>query len=403
MSVISVKWQTAKSALDRYDSCQREISDLIASLRGIRSNRCMTGGNYSAVYRAMDKAISEMEDEKENIKKLKNGLAEILKAYDACEMRVSGQIRGDTLEEVNVTTGSEGTSNKPFRWKQSDSWKVVKQFGILGNVASAVHTTCTNGWSLKTAADVGQNLSNIAGSVGGTLAKGGAGAGDWVRELTGIKDGLDGLNTSNFGSTFKSSLGKQLGKDLSFKGAQNTGDKVKVGAKWVGHALTFLKNGIENYEEFGGVTGRMITETAIETAVDIGVGVVTKAAVSAGIATICTAMGLEVAAPAALIGVGAVGVTWVANETCKWLTGGKDIAETMSDLVCDIFSRENIFSANQMKQGAVMGVGSVAAKGAGTVANGVKAVTNVIEDGIHKVKEGFGSIAEWGGEVFSFA
>lgn len=377
MSSIRVKWQNAHVADGMLSVHRVDMSGMIASVRNVKSNRCMTGRNFTSVYRALDKVISDMEEEKRDIKSLQDGLDEILKTYATYETRISGQVKGEAFEEVNVTTensqGGDGSENppkkNPFTWTWKDTWGIIGKGGIIGAGVSAIGNLITGKWSTgyegwKTAIGSGKSLLTAIGGVSSTIAKG-ANA-EWAKSLFGLNNGLSGLAVSSFGKTFKSSLGKQFA-DLSFKNATTVGDKIKVATKWGGHLLTVAGNVVDNLKEFNGkVTGRMIGETVVESAVDIGVGVLATAGVSAAATATLTALGVTVAAPAVAIGAGAAAVTWAANGICKWATGGKDIGEVASDLIFDT-------------------------------------IAPAVGDGVKKVKEGIKTITSWGKKLFSFA
>lgn len=391
MSSIRVKWQTANAVTDLYGSCQRDLSDVIASVRSVRSNRYMRGRNFTAIYRSLDNVISDMENEKQDIRNLRSSLEEVLKTYEAYENRISGQIKGGNLKEVmeksalaSLTGSAVLASTTPsgnwqkswmeqlierlpesFQWKWKDTLKIVAQVGIVGKGISTIGTVCTEGWSAKT----GIGLAKDIVSVGGTLTKGSNVK--WGEELFGLNNALKGLDKSGFGATFKSSLKKSLVDDLTFSKTNTLGKNIKVATKWAGHALSFASNAIDNYNEFKGTgnVARGIAETVIETGVDIGVGAIATAGVSAVATGILTSLGVTVAAPAVAIGVGAVTVTWVANSVCKWLTGGKKISEAVSDFVCDK----------------------------------AEAKYKNIKNTVAKVKEGFGSMVKWGSSLLSFA
>lgn len=315
MSTISVNWGNADRVIDLYNSNRMELSNSAASIRSIKSYRCMSGKGFSSIYRAMDKVIASLEDEKADIENLKRGYTAVLKVYKTGETDVADQF----------------AKENPFAWSSKDTWKAFREGGIIGNVISAIGGFVTDGWSSDTILDAGESLLGI---IGGFASKWSGGAGvKWKDALFGLDSGLTGLNTSSAGKTFWSSINKQFGEDLSFGQATTVGDKIKVGTTWGGYALSLLSNFFDNKAEFAGeedATGRMLAETGIETVVDIGLGAISTAAVSA-LATIVGAT----AAPAVLIGAGAVAVTWAANGICKWLTGGDDIAETAANLVCD--------------------------------------------------------------------
>lgn len=114
--------------------------------------------------------------------------------------------------------------------------------------------------------------------------------------------------------------------------AQNVGDKIKVGTKWAGVALSALSNGIENYDECksGEIgVGRAIGETIGETVADVGIGIVATASVVGGAAL------LGISAPAVVVGAAAAGATWIADEIIKATTGKDGLSELISDAVLD--------------------------------------------------------------------
>lgn len=108
-------------------------------------------------------------------------------------------------------------------------------------------------------------------------------------------------------------------------------DKVKTGTKVAGWALSFIANGFSNYDEWktGGISGeRAVAETVTETFIDIGKG----AAIAAGVAAGCAAIG--VSAPAIVVGGIGVGVSLVADIVCEKITG-KGVTEAASDFILD--------------------------------------------------------------------
>lgn len=359
MSSISVKWQNANSTVSKYESHRRELSTAAATIRGVKSYRCMRGGNFTEIYRALDRVLTRLENEKNGIKNLSDGLSDILRTYDTYEGKIADAIHSGDMEE----------KKNPFEWGWNESWNVVSKIGIIGPCISALGRLITGGWTTSSLIKSAKDLLSAIGGVSSTISKGSNA--NWKEALFGLSDGLKGLDTSSIGETFKSSLAKQFGKDLSFSSATTVGDKIKVATKWGGYALTLFSNVIDNVEEFegqDGQTGRMLSEIAIETAVDIGVGALATAGVSAA-ASGLVAAGLITAAPAVAIGVASVFTVWAANGICKWATGGKDIAETVSDAVCD---------ASEW-------------------------VTEKVGQAAVALKDGFDAITSWGKSLFAFA
>lgn len=324
MSSISIKWKSADLAVTLYGAHRRELSDTIASVRSIKSYRCMRGGNFTAVYSALDKVIARLEEEKNGLKNLQTGLSDVIKAYKECEERLA--------EAPGTSQTTEAKEKKdPFKWTMKNTWSVIGKGGIIGAGISAIGNIVTEGWSLKSGITAGKSLLSMIGGISGTVSQG-ANA-NWAQSLFGLNSALTGLDTSGFGKTFTSSWAKQFGKDLSFKNATTVGGKVKVATKWGGHFLTLASNVVDNVDEYkkrgDGNMVKLGAEIAIETGVDIALG--------AGATALVTAVLAPVGPAALVVGAGSVAVTWAANGLCKWITGKfgeeKDIAEVASDAV----------------------------------------------------------------------
>lgn len=363
MSTICIAWRGVVGAINGYSSARMDLSSNIATLRSIKAYRYMSGYGFSSIYSTLDRIIQKLDDEKNSIKALENGLSNILNAYSQYENDIFGHTKMEEIEFVEATAAYAAIdSSQIAEW--DDFWKAVSQGGIIGSAVAGIGGLITCGWSPGSTINAVDSILSAVGGVSGTVAKGSNA--NWRDALLGMDDGLAGINTSSAGKAFTSSLKNQFVDDLSFSQASTVGDKIKVGTKWGGHALTLLSNIFDNVEEFegqDGATGRMVTEIAVETVTDIGVGAVATAAVTAGAA----ALGIT-AAPAVVIGAGAVAVTWAANEVCEWITGGKDIGEVASDLVC----------------GAAEAIGNA-------VSNTAKAVG-----------DGFNAVVNWGKSLFSW-
>ena len=134
----------------------------------------------------------------------------------------------------------------------------------------------------------------------------------------------------NSGSSFVETIKEELSPVSKETLADNTreANNFKTGTKVAGWVLTLIGNGFSNYDEFGGLTGRMAAETITETVIDIGKG----AAITAGVAAGCTLIG--VAAPAVVVGGIGVGASLLADSVCENLTG-KSVKEFTSDAVLD--------------------------------------------------------------------
>jgi len=149
--------------------------------------------------------------------------------------------------------------------------------------------------------------------------------GDWEKGGALKKIGIDDITTATKGDIFEHYLDDFV-DGFNFSKATNVGEKIKVGTQWAGVAFSVAGNAVENLEEFGTVaSGRFWGETVIETAVDVGLGVITGAA-----ATVV----LGASAPAVAVGAATIGITWVVNKASEAITG-KGVDEFFADVVMD--------------------------------------------------------------------
>jgi len=204
-----------------------------------------------------------------------------------------------------------------------------------------------------TGKDIGSTLKGMGNSFIGMCDSYSKTAGKWplstddIKELAGLKkyktiseaNSQSGwvLRSLSFDQTFVDTFKSEISPISKTTLADGTKvvDKVKTGTKVAGWALSLMANGFSNYDEYnkGGITkGRAVAETVSETLIDIGKG----AAITAGVAASCAAIG--VAAPAVVVGGIAVGVSLVADIVCENLTG-KSVTEAASDFVLDTASK----------------------------------------------------------------
>ena len=244
---------------------------------------------------------------------------------------------------------NSNSASQRFDWKLTGNlWKVVENAGVVGKFASIFGTAATEGVDYKSllggakkfvtvVGDLAKNAysdtPNVKETLLGKWGKGSAFKGwDVAKQLVAGEKGI-GIGWA----TAKESFFKQV-SEFRFKKATTVGDKVKVGAKWAGVVFSATTNGISNYQEYkdGKISAkRAVAETITETAVDVAVGTLVTTAVTAGAA----ALGFA-SAPAVVVGAVAVGVTWLADAGCRFLTkkyGGeeKSLTETLSDFILD--------------------------------------------------------------------
>lgn len=299
MSSISVKWRGVDSAISMYSQQRQELSSIMASVRSVKSYRCMRGGEFSSVYSALDRVITRLTDEKDDIKSLEAGMTDILKAYENCEKQIIGDI------EAGRADGKKGVAEWIREFTDAvtrlgeDIWKIKD---LIGDAVIAIGDVVTQ-WVDEDTLTPWNDASTIIGEAVKVIPKSPVAA-KWAGKLA------SKLGTSTEG------LVAGTGKLMSAAG-------------WI---LTGATNLIENYRELkdGEIgVGRMAAETLIETGVDMLVlAAATYVAAHVGVAAVA-------------VGVAAVAITWAANWGCKMVTGkgdvskGKDIGEVMADAVCD--------------------------------------------------------------------
>lgn len=295
-------------------------------INGVKTVCPGSGSVRTGLVRSLTEIVEELKEERSLFCGMAETLEECVSCYRSFETDIA-KCQSGTKE-----SGEEQEQSVSY-WSWKDTWKMVSQVGVLGGVVSAVGNIVTSGFSVSSVLGSSKYAASVVGGVAGMLK---GGTPKWG-ELVGLNDKLSSLaakTDGTFGDTFQQSVKKQLTDDLSFTGAETTADKIKVGAKWAGYALTLASNAVDNYKEFEGQGTyglvRGSTETVVETAVDIGLGIGATALVSAA------AVAMGVAAPAILLGVASAGVVWAANGVCKWATGGRDIGEVVADAVCDV-------------------------------------------------------------------
>lgn len=227
---------------------------------------------------------------------------------------------------------TQQTKEKNWNWWDL-LWDEAENLGCIGTMTAGFGSIATKGAGADTLLGFVKKFGSVFGDAAEEAYKPGNEIsikkllfGDWEKgaALSALKIPADSSKGAVWGAAFK----KELFTDFSFKNAETVGEKIKVGTKWGGLALSAIGNGIDNYEEFGTIkSGRFWAETVTETAVDVLIG----AAATAG----ATAL-LGATAPAVVVGGIAAGVVWVADGITKAITHGeKGLTEVVSDAILD--------------------------------------------------------------------
>lgn len=296
-------------------------------------NDCPCSGNTKrALVNALNTVLTEIDNEGNIYQAMSTALTQNAEYYRYNEEKIAGCAKivsvplGNIEEIVGVVEGMWEKDSDNNVIKMADVWKIVGNVGIVGGIISAIGYLATEGTDIKNILKSAKYISSVIGKAT-SVAKDGISA-SW-KDLFGGNNALSGLNLDSAKDTFVSSIKKQLGKDLDFTGAKTAADKVKVATKWAGHLFTLGTNAVENYEEHGGITAEGVAETIVETGVDIGVGTLVTAGVSAVAGVAVTALGFATA-PAWLIGGVSTVVVIGANAASK-AVWGKDLGEVVAD------------------------------------------------------------------------
>lgn len=251
---------------------------------------------------------------------------------------------GTNTASTNSTSTKSGC--KPD-WTKG-LFKVVGKVGNVGSIAGSIYTL-SSGIASGKDSKVSKAIISVSKdciSRFGTLAKD-AYSGTSVKEtlfgnwtmgdaVTSLFKTAEQATSPTEGVIFKTTLAKEF-KGYSFKNATNVGSKIKVATKWAGTGLSAVTNFISNKEEQkknpGMSNARVVLETVVETAVDVGVGALATAFVTALLGTVV---------PAVAVGAIAVGVVWAANtiveadSACCWgEENKKNLTELVSDAIID--------------------------------------------------------------------
>ena len=152
----------------------------------------------------------------------------------------------------------------------------------------------------------------------------------WAKKIFGIADAYakEGLKPSKFKNVFsrwKNNFNKIAATMDEFKDVK----KVSKGT-WFSLAFDGVINTIDNFQEHGGFSGRMVAETVVETAWDVGVTAVATTAVAATIGAVCGG------APVLAVAGGVILVKKGLDVAANWITGtDKGFTEAVSDGLID--------------------------------------------------------------------
>ena len=260
--------------------------------------------------------------------------------YDSIRPEYKGPVYNSSATKTNDKVDKPGVVDLLFN-VASEAGLAGKTFSAIGDFGFGIYKGYkedSDGEIYKTLLGGGKSFVSTVGDLAETAYKTDP---DWKETLFGNWKKGSALTeiaekTSKYsGNNTFVGLMKSEADSYMFKSANNVGENIKVGAKWAGVAVSAVTNGIDNYEEHGGMdNGRFWAETVTETVVDVAVGAAATAAVGAA------AVALGISAPAVAVGAVAAGAVWAVDSLTKWatkeITGEeKGLTELVSDTVLD--------------------------------------------------------------------
>lgn len=399
-----------KNVMQKLGKLEQRLNDASCK-RGIYSNASVN------IQTAVNKCITAVRQEKAAVGMLSTRLNNVVRQYDTAEVKVIGGVVAAAsniraaFEELNIeyTTGKETKTNTNF-WR-TGSGKILKsafiKIPLIGVISSGNDIVkSVEGFfefdipeRIETVIKVYKNVTGIKKNISKikdiiSSSKKIIEANKKIKEISDLDYKYIGKVKSNIRYTTNNTIKKLLGLDDSLSPAEQVAnvflkDKVVIqpfGARFVDQfsnsikkatenlkkpagivtsVLTVITNGVDNYKEFksGKISAdRAVAETIMESAIDIGTGILVGAAVTAGLAaTIGSAPVLAVAAIS-------TGVTVGVNAVCKTMTKvvmgeEKGVTETISDFAIDTYEMindsvknvKNIFNIGSKVISAVFG------------------------------------------------
>ena len=348
MATFTVKNAGLSIDADNFTNCAGEVSKVQSELEEIRSHIGGSLSKSSGIGKMLKQESQNIYREFDSIETLSSTLKKISVEYDSAEIKIVQSTSASAKLKNIVGTG--WNLAEEYYDKGKIKLDALGKLGTTGKIFSFPISLLK--WMLDGAPDIFHDpkshidiLKGIVGTAEG-VSDFGEKLNDYLKhdgtiDYETLKNkflGTDVYSGIVMDSTAAGWAGKLANAKASFSKSLEKGIGIKdeagkvQGFKIAGWALSFVSNGISNYDEYKSTPGmtrsRAAAETVTETLIDIGKGAV----LSAGVAAASAALG--VAAPAVAVGVGAMAASKVLDVACTHLTG-KSVTEAVSDLYLD--------------------------------------------------------------------
>lgn len=356
MAKIVISPAGAKSALALEDSLKKTLGSCAGEVESVRNGLRMKIAGQEHIASRLIEATQQLERESASTESMRDGLAEIVAAYERTEKANSGALQpnGTGLDGKGSDDGGGDEGMSPWRTFLDE---FLKNFGVsellagsgyIGRIYDLVSDIKdADSWleTFESWKDVGDFISEASKTYSNYKKIGNAvGAGQahawWLRKVTGFKPlGRASTaknpflrfknNLTNKTSPFNAEIKESIG---NFTGKNGAG---KALASWASVAVSGVVNWFGNKEEQAESGGKMsdervVAETVVETAVDTAAAIGAKALVGAAVTTVLGTTAAPAIVVVALTGAVLAGI----NAGAKALTG-ESATELLSDFILD--------------------------------------------------------------------
>lgn len=306
MSEFQLKSQKVRLTVQDMNSLARQMRGLEDQIWRVQSGLSFEVAEKERIRQRLRQAGNDTEAQYRGLCNSASTLNNIVNTYEATEGRLAGVAVNSAVVRGNEAAWSG--KNADFPMSDMIYKSIISALGPIGTVTDAVR----RGFEGKTG-NVISDIIKLAGGFVKNTDKSGIKWGDWF-----------GINPST-----KGPWQGALGKYTDFSSVQKGFSTV---CNW---ASAIVTSGFSNYEEFGNFGARFWEETAAETLLKVGEGIL----VGGGVAAAFAAAGIS--APVLAVGAAAAAVTvavdWGLDAIVSWATNGAQTSwmEAASDFICD--------------------------------------------------------------------
>jgi hypothetical protein len=285
----------------------------------------------SQIKKALSKSSSRLSLAEQKVSKMSSTLTTIADTYKSTELKRLNKFGQAVdyfkrftivLKENNI---SVPVNTKSYTW--NDEKKALLNFlnssGVIGAMLGGCFGILTGANSTKKVFNLAKSVDKVVEGVADISSRSDVSF-NW-KSLSGWYSKINSDTPKSFGENFTKTF-----TDLNMGNAKSVSDKVKIGAKWAGYAITIASTVYDNFtdETENNSFGRKVAESVGESSVKILESALIGAATTAAFAS------MGVAAPVVVVGGVVVVASYLIDKASKALTG-KDFAEATSDFILD--------------------------------------------------------------------